>query len=102
APLLGRVGDRRGRRIALAGVLLWLAPMSLGVACSEQSTWLIAFRLLSGLALGAYPPLMVAYLTDMLPPHRRGKFILFTVAIASLGPPAVMFFIRAATPLQPF
>lgn len=102
APLLGRVGDRRGRRIALAGVLLWLAPMSLGVACSEQSTGLIAFRLLSGLALGAYPPLMVAYLTDMLPPHRRGKFILFTVAFASLGPPAVMFFIRAATPLQPF
>lgn len=102
APVLGWLGDRYGRRRVLAGVLLWLAPMSLGVACSEQAGWLIVFRLLSGFTLGAYPPLMIAYLTDVLPPQRRGRLIMFVVAFASLGPPAAIFFVRAATPLQPF
>jgi putative MFS transporter len=102
APLLGWFADRHGRRIALGSALLVLALASMLAATSADIAWLTFFRVLSGLALGAYPPLMVAYLSDVLPPAQRGKMILICGAIGFLGAPAVVFLIRALTPLQPF
>src|SRR5882757_5038071 len=102
APILGWFADRHGRRLALSAALLVLAATSLIAATSRDVTWLTAFRVLSGLALGAYPPLMVAYLSDVLPPSRRGMLILITGAIGFLGAPAVIFLIRWLTPMEPF
>jgi putative MFS transporter len=101
APLLGLFADRHGRRLALAAALLLLAVSSTVAATSPDVHWLTAFRVFSGLALGAYPPLMVAYLSDVLPPARRGMLILVTGAIGFLGAPAVIFLVRWLTPLQP-
>ncbi len=102
APLLGWLADRHGRRMALGTALLVLTVTSLIAAASTDVTWLTVFRVLSGMALGAYPPLMVAYLSDVLPPARRGMLILVAGAIGFLGAPAVIFLIRWLTPLQPF
>jgi putative MFS transporter len=102
APLLGLMADRHGRRLALGAALLVLTVTSLVAAASTDVTWLTVFRVFSGLALGAYPPLMVAYLSDVLPPARRGMLILVSGAIGFLGAPAVIFLIRWLTPLQPF
>jgi putative MFS transporter len=101
APVMGWFADRRGRRIALSVALLVLAATSLIAATSRDVAWLTAFRVLSGMALGAYPPLMVAYLSDVLPPPRRGMLILVAGAIGFLGAPAVIFLIRWLTPLEP-
>jgi putative MFS transporter len=101
APLLGRLADRHGRRTVLVIALLFLAATSLGAACSPQIGRLTVFRALSGLSLGAYPPLMIAYLTDLLPPRHRGRWILIAVAFASLGSVAALFFIRWLTPVAP-
>lgn len=100
APLLGALADRVGRRIALAGALGWLALTSLGAAFSTGIGSLTVARGLSGLALGAFPPLMFAYLTDVLPPRRRGLLVLAVTGIASLGLPASLFLVRALTPLD--
>jgi putative MFS transporter len=102
APLLGWLADRKGRRLSLIVSLLLLAVTSTLAAMSPNITWLTAFRVLSGLALGAYPPLMVAYLSDVLPPGRRGMLILVCGAIGFLGAPAVVFLIRWLTPRMPF
>jgi putative MFS transporter len=102
APILGWLADRHGRRTTLAAALLVLAVISLIAATSRDVSWLTAYRVLSGLALGAYPPLMVAYLSDVLPPARSGMLILICGAIGFLGAPAVIFLIRWLTPLQPF
>lgn len=102
APLLGLLADRHGRRTTLALSLFVLTVTSAFAATSRDVTSLTAFRVLSGLALGAYPPLMVAYLSDLLPPARRGMLILIAGAIGFLGAPAVIFLIRWLTPLQPF
>jgi putative MFS transporter len=59
------------------------------------------YRVLSGIALGSYPPLMAAYLSDVMPPVRRGTLIMIGAAIGFLGAPAVIFLIRWLTPLQP-
>lgn len=102
APLLGWLADHYGRRWALSTALLVLAATSLFAAASKDLAWLTGFRILSGLALGAYPPLIVAYLSDILPPARRGGAILLCGAIGFLGAPAVIFLVRWLTPLQPF
>jgi MFS transporter, putative metabolite:H+ symporter len=101
APLLGLLADRHGRRLALGAALLVLAATSLLAAASTDILWLTIFRTLSGLALGAYPVLMVAYLSDVLPPARRGRMILLCAAIGFLGAPAVVFLVRFLTPLAP-
>jgi MFS transporter, putative metabolite:H+ symporter len=101
APLLGLMADRLGRRLALGAALLVLAVTSLLAAASTDVSTLIIFRTLSGLALGAYPVLMVAYLSDVLPPARRGRMLLLCGAIGFLGAPAVVFLVRALTPLAP-
>lgn len=94
APLLGWFADRFGRQPVMLGALAILTLTSIGAALSPHISALIVFRGLSGFALGAYPPLMIAFLTDILPPARRGSAVFATVAIGYLGPPAVIFFVR--------
>ena len=85
APLLGWFADRHGRRLALGIALLVLTVTSLLAAASSDVFWLTVCRTLSGFALGAYPPLIVAYLSDVSPPAQRGRMILICGAIGFLG-----------------
>ena len=101
APILGRVADRYGRRRTLGAVLLWLGCMSVAVGAATRFDTLLIFRVLSGVSLGAWPPLAIAYLTDVLPPRRRGTLIMIVIAVSALGPPAGIFSVRALTPLNP-
>jgi putative MFS transporter len=101
APLLGWWADRRGRRTALVALLLWIGASSLGAALSHGVGALTACRFLGGLALGGYPPIVIAYLTDLLPPQRRGRLIFGSLSLSLLGPPAAIFLVRWLTPLQP-
>jgi MFS transporter, putative metabolite:H+ symporter len=74
---------------------------SIAAAASPDITSLIIARVLSGLALGAYPPLLFSMLTDLLPPRRRGTMIMMTAGIASFGPVLMIFLVRWLTPVQP-
>lgn len=100
-PLAGVLADRRGRRVTLIVILSWLAVTSVLGACSPGIAWLSAARGLSGIALGAFPPVMITYLTDLLPAKYRGTLIMVAVAAAYLGPPAIVFLLRWLTPLAP-
>lgn len=101
APLFGWWADRFGRRVALQTALAVLFFSSLAVAWSADIFWMTMFRFVSGLALGAYPPLSAAYLADLLPPLRRGFLMMLCAALAFLGAPAMIFLIRWLTPLAP-
>lgn len=94
APILGWLADRNGRQAVLFWCLLILTFTSIGAALSPNTETLIVFRGLSGFALGAYPPLMIAFMTDILPASRRGPLVLVAVAIGYLGPPGLIFFVR--------
>ena len=98
---LGWLGDRYGRKFALAVMLLWLAPLSVGLAWAHSPVAFVGLRLLSGLSLGAYPAVMMAYLADILPARRRGMFIFIAVALASLGPPCGLLLVHALTESTP-
>jgi putative MFS transporter len=101
APLFGWSADRRGRRWALQTALAVVAVSSIAVAFSPSILWMTVFRFVSGLALGAYPPLTAAFLSDVLPPRRRGAWMMLCAALAFLGAPAMIFLIRWLTPLAP-
>lgn len=93
APLFGLVADRFGRRNAMLTSMALVGVCSITAACSPTYQMLIGFRFLSGIALGAYPPLMTAWLTDILPPRRRAAIILGADALGFLGAPTVVFIV---------
>lgn len=101
APLFGWMGDRFGRRQVMVWLLWLLALSSLLAAASRSTQELTVWRGVSGLALGAFPALMISYLTDLLPAKRRGPLIFLVVGLASLGAPAGIFLVRGLTPIAP-
>jgi MFS transporter, putative metabolite:H+ symporter len=101
APIFGWFADRHGRRRALQTALVVLAASSFAVAFSPNMTWMTLLRFVSGLALGGYPPLTAAFLSDVMPPKQRGVLMMLCGALAFLGAPAMIFLIRWLTPLAP-
>lgn len=95
APLFGAMADRWGRRTTLIAAILWTALMSTAAGLSQNIHQLTVCRGLTGLAVGALPPLIIAFLADVLPPHRRGPATLWCVALATLGPTFTLLFLRA-------
>jgi putative MFS transporter len=67
---------------------------------------LIALRAATGLAFGAFSPLMFTYLTEILPPAKRDRLCALLVAFASLGGPLGILCIRGlentGLPLEPW
>jgi putative MFS transporter len=101
APIIGWLSDRRGIRICLAGSLVWLAVTSSLAGASATVSELSVYRLLSGFALGAIPPLLIAYLTQIAPARYRGAFIFWVCGSASLVPPFALLSIRWVIHEQP-
>lgn len=94
APLFGWLADRVGRRGVLIGVLLWTSMTSLG-ACFTNNIWQLTLcRGLAGLALGVLPPLIISWLTDVLPPRQRGIMTFWCIALSTVGPFCTLMFLR--------
>lgn len=98
---MGPAADRFGRRRVLAWLLAVLTLTSAMAALSRSPLELTIARGLSGVTLGAFPPLMVVLLTDLLPARRRGPAILFVCGFAYLGAPLGVFLMRQLSPIQP-
>ncbi|MFM0208532.1 MFS transporter [Paraburkholderia sediminicola] len=102
APVCGFLADRYGRKTVLTALLFWLTFSSICAAASSGIATLTVFRGLTGVAIGAYWPLVVAYLTDILPPRRRGTLIFAMVAVGTLGSVGGISVLRWLTIMQPF
>ncbi|MBO9708080.1 MAG: MFS transporter [Caulobacter sp.] len=101
SPVLGWVADRWGRRRTMMASLVWMGVCTALAPVREDLSWLIAFRMLSGLALGAFPPILMAYLAEIVPPDRRAGLLVGSTSLASLGAPAALFMTRWMDSLQP-
>jgi putative MFS transporter len=101
AVLLGRLADRFGRRGAFLAGLGTYSVFSLVGAFSGGPWMLLCSRFLAGVGLGAEPALADAYLSDLLPAHRRGRYIAWAYTLSFLGVPAVGFLGHALVPLTP-
>jgi MFS transporter, putative metabolite:H+ symporter len=96
APLIGGcLGYRFGPKRSLTWSLWLLALASVCVARTAPIGPLIAFRTLTGVALGGFSPLMFTYLSEVLPAASRGKWTAVVIAIGLLGAPLGIWSVRA-------
>ncbi|CAG7619228.1 Purine efflux pump PbuE [Paenibacillus solanacearum] len=80
APLLGRLSDRRGRGgLIVCGLGLFALANAL-TAYAPTYGWLIASRVLAGLAVASVTPLIYAAIGDMAPSHRKGTWLSIVVS----------------------
>ncbi|SFL37310.1 MFS transporter [Methylobacterium pseudosasicola] len=98
APVFGLIGDRFGRRKALQATLGLMAIGSMAAALSSGLTALTVARVVSGFAIGGFPPLAATYLADVMPPRRRGAMLLVCAGIGFLGGSAVILLVQALAP----
>ncbi len=85
ALVIGRMGDRRGRKPAMV-LSFWLMGIAIvGLALTPPRSMIgiaapilvLAFRLLQGFALGGEVGPTTAFLVELAPPHRRGFYAAF-------------------------
>ncbi len=79
--LAGVLGDRYGRRFTYQVNLVIIGVTSMAAALAPSMHWLIAFRLVMGLGLGAEIVIGYATLTEFVPPGRRGRWLAWLALI---------------------
>ena len=98
-PVLGKVGDRLGRRsLMLLGLALFLAA-SLGAALAPSLATLIGFRVLQAIGAGITLPNGVAVIREVIGADRRGSaygLIAGAIGIAAAAGPAFGGLVTAA------
>lgn len=89
-PYIGRLGDRRGRRVLIAGGTFLTSLVLAGHAFADTYLLLLVARLLMGAFQGAFFVGTVTIVNDMAPAHRRGEAAnIFSVALylgMAMGP----------------
>jgi putative MFS transporter len=95
---LSRIADRVGRRRAFLLSLGIYSLFSLLAAFSPGPAMLVVTRFLAGVGVGAEPPIADSYLSDLLPPRKRGRYIAWAYTIGFLGVPASGFLARGLAP----
>jgi putative MFS transporter len=79
--LAGVLGDRYGRRFTYQVNLLVIGVTSLAAAFAPSMQWLIGFRLIMGLGLGAEIVIGYSTLTEFVPPGKRGRWLAWLTVI---------------------
>ena len=82
---LAPLGDRFGRRILLISSMAFLGLASIGTSFSENTTQLIVWRFLTGLALGASLTNATALTSDYLPNKRRAALVTLMFSGVPIG-----------------
>jgi MFS family permease len=84
-PLAGRWADRHGRRPLLIGGALLFAVLVAGHLLVTQLVWLVALRLLLGVAEALYFVAGFAALADLAPPGRTGEALSYNSLALYVG-----------------
>ena len=93
-----RIGDHFGRK---KGLYLSVGTFSVGALVSGFSPnmeWLIFWRLIAGMGIGAEISLATTYLGELSPAKLRGRYTGWAIAAAFAGFAAVPFFALALVP----
>ncbi|HEV2775099.1 MAG TPA: MFS transporter [Solirubrobacteraceae bacterium] len=81
----GRLGDIFGRRrVFLIGVVIFAAS-SLFIGFSQSSAWLIGGRAAQGLGAALMMPATLSIITNVFPPHERGRAIGTWAGVSALA-----------------
>lgn len=82
ALLIGRPGDKYGRRTMLRVMAIFFLVSAIGSGLANDLTTFVVFRFIGGLAIGGSSVLSPMYITEIAPPAFRGRFtVTFQLAI---------------------
>jgi len=101
ALFMGLLADRLGRRTAFLVNLTLYSLFTLLGAFSANVAMLVVFRFIAGIGIGAEPPLVDSYISDVFPARFRGRYVAWAYTIAFLGIPVVGFLAMFLVPLHP-
>jgi MFS transporter, putative metabolite:H+ symporter len=85
AALAGLLSDRFGRRFAYQFNLAIFGGMALVSAFAPSMTWLIAFRFIMGLGMGAEYVMGYGLIIEFVPPTHRGRYLGLLALIGGSG-----------------
>jgi len=91
AILLAPLADRWGRKPLLVGVMLLVGLSSLGAALSQGIYDLTAWRVLTGLGIGACVPVAAAMIAEYAPRRRRAAMITLMACTIGVGAMSAAF-----------
>ena len=84
--MAGWLGDRFGRKFTFQFNLILFGVTSVAAAFSPSMAWLVFFRFVMGIGLGAEIVVGYATISEFVPPAKRGKWgaVLFFLATSAL------------------
>lgn len=94
----GEMGDRFGRTNAYQWNLLFFAVMTAACAFAPNITWMIVFRCLSSIGMGAELVIGFAMVNEMAPVKSRGKWAVGMTVITTWGSPLGMYLCSLVVP----
>lgn len=99
AILSGWLGDRFGRKKVMLWALAFYCAMSVAAAVAPNFEVFLAARVLAGLGAGAESVIIAPFLSEFIPPKRRGWFIGTLAGFFSFGFVAAALIGRFVVPL---
>ncbi|MGJ4860750.1 MFS transporter [Labrys sp. La1] len=102
ASISGLLADIYGRRRIFIIIMLLIFVTSVGGCLAPDATSLTAIRFVSGMFLGAYPPLMSTYLAETTTATKRGRLYMNVVALGACGPVLITFLVHYLSQSNPF
>ncbi len=101
ALLAGWLGDRFGRKVVMLWALAFYAIMSLAAAVAPTYELFVAARVLAGLGTGAESVIIAPFISEFIPPKRRGLLIGSLAGFFSFGFVMAALIGRFVVPLGP-
>lgn len=81
----GGLADKWGRKTVFAITLVIYSIATAACAFAPNLTWLLIFRFIVGLGLGGQLPVAVTLVSEYIPAHVRGRFIVLLESFWGLG-----------------
>ncbi|TNJ42187.1 sugar porter family MFS transporter [Tamlana fucoidanivorans] len=75
--IAGPMSDKHGRRLILKYAAILFTISAIGSALAGSFFWLIIFRMIGGLAVGAALIIAPMYIAEVAPPEKRGLLVSF-------------------------
>ena len=85
SPLFGYIGDRLGRKVAIAGSCVTFGTFTLGAAAAHSLNQLFWLRALAGFGLGGLLPNLIALNGEYAPPRMQATLIIIMFCGITLG-----------------
>src|SRR5580692_1101964 len=83
--LFSWMAERYGRVRSASIAVAIIAVMSLACALAQNFGALVTYRMVQGIGIGGEMPVAAAYVSELSPAHRRGKFFLLYEMIFPIG-----------------